>query len=219
MYQPAHFQESRPDALQQLIHDYPLGTLITMGSDGLNANHLPFELLPAAGQHGVLRAHVARANSVWRDFDPNIETLCVFQGAKAYVTPSWYASKAEHGKVVPTYNYMVVHAYGKLVIRDDRDWLLAFLSELTARHEQNLPKPWKVGDAPEDYIDSMLKAIVGIELEITRIVGKWKVSQNRAPQDRLGVLAGLRANADQDSHDMADALAGLLALNQTKASS
>lgn len=195
MYIPAHFAETRPAIMHALIGAHPLGTLVTLGSAGLDANHLPFEIDPTAtpgAPLGTLRAHVARANPVWRDFRPDLDSLVIFQGPQAYITPTWYAeSKPTHGKVVPTWNYCVVHAHGPLVIRDDREWLRGMVTRLTQRFESTRPAPWAVADAPADFIDQQLAAIVGIEIPLTRLAGKWKVSQNRPAADRAGVVAGL----------------------------
>ena len=204
MYIPRHFEETRVDVLHQLIRDEPFGALVTLGSDGLEANHLPFELDAAAGPFGMLRGHVSRANAVWRDSNPAVEALAIFQGPQRYVTPSWYPTKAETGKVVPTWNYVVVHAYGPLRFVEDPAWLLAHVARLTARHEEGRERPWQVSDAPEDYIAGLVRGIVGFELPVTRLAGKWKVSQNRGEADRAGVTTGLRADADPASAAMAD---------------
>jgi transcriptional regulator len=185
MYVPSHFEESRLDVLHGLIIDHPLGTLITHGSEGLDANHLPFELDVGMGQHGLLRAHVARNNPLWQMIGDGDEVLVVFQAENAYVSPNWYPSKLETGKQVPTWNYRVVHAHGRITIHDDEKHVRGLVARLTRRHEASEPAPWKMGDAPKDYIDAMLKAIVGIDIEITRLVGKFKLSQNRTVRDRL----------------------------------
>jgi transcriptional regulator len=207
MYLPAHFEEKRLDVLHELMQAHPFGTLVTLGADGLNANHIPFELVNDGPAFGVLRAHVARANPVWRDFSVDVEAMAIFQGPHAYITPSWYPSKQEHGKAVPTWNYMVVHAYGPLKVIDDAEWLRGLVTRLTDRHEgeRTGKEPWKVTDAPADYIDKMLSAIVGIEIPVTQLVGKWKVSQNQPEANRKGVEAGLRALGDAASVAMADA--------------
>ncbi len=193
MYLPAHFAESRADVLHGLIRSHPLGLLVTQNGDGsVDANDIPFVLDAAHDPgHGVLRGHVARANPLWRTARSDVDSLVVFQGPQGYVSPAWYPSKAEHGKVVPTWNYVVVQARGALRAIDDRDWLRAFVTRLTERHESDRPAPWAVSDAPADYIDTMLGAIVGIEMVVTSLVGKWKVSQNRPLADREGVAAGL----------------------------
>ena len=193
MYLPAHFAESRAEVLHALIRSHPLGLLVTQNGDGsIAANDIPFVLDASDdGSPGVLRAHVARANPLWRTARGDVESLVVFQGPQGYVSPAWYPDKAEHGKVVPTWNYVVVQARGALRAIDDRGWLRAFVTRLTDRHEGPRPAPWAVTDAPADYVDTMLGAIVGIEMPVTSLVGKWKVSQNRPPADREGVAQGL----------------------------
>jgi transcriptional regulator len=203
MYVPSHFAETRTDMLHQLIREYPLGVLVTLGSGGLNANHIPFEIDPEPTPFGTLRGHVARANPVWREVSTDVEALMVFQGPQAYITPSWYPTKQETGKVVPTYNYIVVHAYGPLRAVEDPAWLRDFVERLTNRYEVARAEPWKITDAPRDYIEHMLGAIVGIEIPVTRLIGKWKASQNRPPGDRDGVIRGLREIVDTDATTMA----------------
>jgi len=194
MYLPQHFEETRPDVLHELIRAQPLGLLVTMNDAGLQANPVPFILDPdPAGGPGILRAHVARANPLWRETRGDVDALVVFQGPQAYVSPNWYPSKAEHGKAVPTWNYVMVQARGPLRAIDDAAWVRAFVTRLTTRHEAVQAKPWAVTDAPPDYIDTMTRAIVGIELTLTALTGKWKVSQNRSAADRVGVANGLRA--------------------------
>ena len=206
MYLPPLFEETRVEVKHELVRRHPLGTLVTLGATGLEANHVPFALDPEPGPLGTLRAHVARANPVWRDISDKTEALVVFQGPQAYVTPSWYATKQETGKVVPTYNYIVVHAYGMLRAIDDADWLHRFVGRLTDRFESSREKPWAVGDAPPDFISAQVRAIVGIEIPLTRLVGKWKVSQNRPAVDREGVIAGLRESDDANAIAMAAAV-------------
>ncbi len=193
MYLPAHFAESRAEVLHALIRSHPLGLLVTQNGDGsIAANDIPFVLDASDdGSPGVLRAHVARANPLWRTARGDVESLVVFQGPQGYVSPAWYPGKAEHGRVVPTWNYVVVQARGALRAIDDREWLRAFVTRLTDRHEGPRPAPWAVTDAPADYVDTMLGAIVGIEMPVTSLVGKWKVSQNRPAADREGVAQGL----------------------------
>ncbi|HWK82315.1 MAG TPA: FMN-binding negative transcriptional regulator [Caldimonas sp.] len=210
MYLPAHFAESRPEVLQRLVREHPLGLLVTQGPGGIDANSVPFFLdADPAGGAGILRAHVARANPVWREARGDVESLVVFEGAQTYVSPAWYPSKAEHGKVVPTWNYVMVQARGTVRFIDDAAWLRAFVSRLTDHHERERanqpgqPAPWAVTDAPVDYIDSMLRAIVGLEIVVTSIAGKWKVSQNRVPADRDGVVRGLAGIAGSDAVAMA----------------
>jgi transcriptional regulator len=209
MYLPAHFQEDRLDVLHQLVRNHPLGLLVTMTAGGLEANHIPFMLDTAGTPAGTLRGHVARANPLWQTFSPEVEALVVFQGADAYISPSWYASKQEHGKVVPTWNYAVVHAYGALKVVDDAEWMRPFLERLTDRQETVRPAPWKVGDAPEDFLHTTMRAVVGIEIPVRKLVGKWKVSQNRSKADREGVAAGLGEMADENAQAMAKLVAGI----------
>jgi transcriptional regulator len=189
MYNPPHFREERPEILHQAIAGIAFATLVTQGADGMEANHLPF-LLDA--ERGVLRGHVARANPVWKEARTTREALVIFLGPDAYVTPSWYATKAATGKVVPTWNYLAVHARGTLEFFDDAARLRTLVTDLTRTHEAGRARPWTVSDAPSGYIDTMLRAIVGVELTITRLEGKWKLSQNRDAADREGVRAGLR---------------------------
>jgi transcriptional regulator len=204
MYLPRHFDESRVDVLHGLIHAHPLGALVTLTAGGLDANHIPFEVDPEPAPFGTLRGHVARANPVWRDLTPDVEALVIFQGPDIYVSPAWYPTKQETGKVVPTWNYAVVHAHGRPRFIDDREWLRGFVTALTNRHESGRPDPWQVTDAPADYVESMLGAIVGLEIPITRLVGKWKMSQNRPAQDRGGVVDGLRREGGQAGATIAD---------------
>jgi transcriptional regulator len=169
----------------------------------LVVNHLPLVLDSDRGPFGTLRCHVARSNPVWKGASTQIESVVVFQGPQAYITPSWYPAKLEHGKVVPTWNYAVVHAHGTPRIVDDTEWLRAHVTELTRVNESEREVPWLVTDAPSTYVDTLLKAIVGIEIPIARLEGKWKASQNRAVADRLGVVAGLSERGDEDSQQMA----------------
>jgi transcriptional regulator len=184
------YQEERLPVLHKLMEDQPFASLITMGSSGLFATHLPM-VLEQKGTLGRLRGHVSRANTQWRDYTPSVEALAIFSGPQHYITPSWYREKQESGKVVPTWNYAVVHAYGHLKVVEDGDWLLAHLQKLTDIHEAGSRNPWKVSDAPGDYIGSQIKGIVGLEMDIVRLEGKWKVSQNRSAEDRSGVVRGL----------------------------
>ncbi len=190
MYLPAHFEQKDAQALQALMREHPLATLVTTAADGLTADHVPLEY---DAERRTLRGHVARANPLWRHADGQ-PVLAVFSGAQAYVSPSWYPSKAATHKVVPTWNYAVVHAHGRLRAVDDAPWLRALVGRLTDHFEatrRTPPEPWSVADAPEDYIAQMLRAIVGIEIEVERLIGKFKLSQNRSEADRLGVAAGL----------------------------
>ncbi|MEO6364259.1 MAG: FMN-binding negative transcriptional regulator [Caldimonas sp.] len=197
MYLPGHFAESRPEVLHAFVEAHPFGLLVTNSVDGqLDSNGIPF-LLDAdpAGGPGILRGHVARANPLWQAGRAEGESLVVFQGPHAYVSPSWYPTKSEHGKVVPTWNYCMVQARGPVRAIEDAAWLHAFVSRLTDRHEQGRAGPWAVSDAPADYVTSMLRAIVGIEIVLVALTGKWKVTQNRSAADREGVARGLVAEA------------------------
>ena len=196
MYLPPHFDERRPEMLQALVRRHPLGLLVTQSADGtLAADPIPWLLdLEADGSH-TLRGHVARANPVWQQARRDTDALVVFQGPQAYVSPSLYPSKAEHGKVVPTWNYIVLQARGRFEAIDDADWKRALVTRLTERFEAPRAAPWAVTDAPADYVTTMLRAIVGIELRVHTLTGKWKTSQNRSAADRAGVRAGLRADA------------------------
>jgi transcriptional regulator len=198
MYVPKHFEETSVEVLHELIRAHPLGALVTSSSNGLNANHIPFIVHPEPEPYGTLRGHIARANPLWRDFSLGVESLVIFQGPEAFISPSWYRTKTETGKVVPTWNYAVVHAHGALRIVDDRAWLSGLVEQLTNRNEAERPNPWKVTDAPAAFIAQMLGAIIGLEIPIARLVGKWKVSQNRPARDREGVVEGLMRE-DRDS--------------------
>lgn len=192
MHCPSMFREERPDVLHGLIAAHPLATLITCGSNGLMANLIPFTL-HAGGEHGILRAHLARGNKQLDALREGGEALVVFQGPECYVTPAWYPSKAEHGKVVPTWNFTMVQIRGTPKVFDDAAWVRAQVEEMTRNHEQQREHPWALADAPDEFVAAQLMAIVGIEIPILAIEGKWKVSQNRLPVDRQGVIDGLRA--------------------------
>jgi transcriptional regulator len=204
MYQPPHHREDRLEVQHALIRAHPLGLLVTMGASGLVANPIPFVLESSVGPFGLLKAHLSRANDQWRDIDPKIEALVVFQGAERYITPSWYATKRETGKVVPTWNYAIVQASGPMQVVEDRAWLAAQIAALTRSQEERRAEPWAVGDAPPPFVEAQIKGIVGIEIPIARIEGKWKVSQNRPAADRQGVVEGLRSADDAASLEMAD---------------
>ncbi|MFT4039729.1 MAG: FMN-binding negative transcriptional regulator [Thermomicrobiales bacterium] len=203
VYLPEHFAEHDRAASHSLIETHPLGLLITLGSDGLAANHIPFVLDPDAGDYGRLLGHVARNNAVWRDHDPEQGALVVFQSAEGYISPNWYPTKQEAHQVVPTWNYAVVHASGPLIVHDDEKWLRGQAGRLTKMMEAPQPQPWKMADAPRDYLTMMLSNIVGIEIPITRLIGKTKAGQNRVPIDREGAIAGLRATTDPGDAAMA----------------
>jgi transcriptional regulator len=180
------------DARFSLIEQHALGAWVLQGDDGLVANHIPFLLDRTRGPHGTLLGHVARANPVWRSLATAAPSLVIFQGPQSYITPNWYPGKAEHGKVVPTWDYAVVHAHGVARAIEDRDWMMDMLERLTNAQEAPQPAPWRVGDAPADYIDKLLRAIVGIEIPIARLEGKLKASQDEAVRDRIGTVEGLR---------------------------
>jgi len=201
MYLPPHFDETRPEVLRELIAAHPLAALVTMGPDGLTANHLPMLFDPEPTP--TLRGHLARANPQWQNFQPGIEALAIFQGPQAYISPNWYPTKQEHGRVVPTWNYAAVHVYGKLTVFSEPDRLRTFLDRLTATHEATQPTPWTPADAPPEFIDNLLRGIVGIELSISRIEGKWKMSQNQPTENREGAASSLETNPDCQSRDVA----------------
>jgi transcriptional regulator len=192
MYQPAHFQQTDTAVWQTLVHTQPFATLVTPAGAGFTADHLPLEFDAASNR---LQGHVARANPLWREAQGR-EVLAIFHGPQAYITPAWYAAKQEHGKVVPTWNYAVVHLHGRLEAGGDTTWLRGLVERLTTRHEAARAQPWAVADAPADYIEQMLKAIVGIRIEVTRVEAKWKLSQNRSAADRAGVAQGLADGGD-----------------------
>ncbi|MFZ2406065.1 MAG: FMN-binding negative transcriptional regulator [Methylobacter sp.] len=203
MYIPTQFEQLDVEVMHELIRNRPLATLVTLGANGINANHIPLHLEPTAEPFGVLRGHIARANPLWRDLAADVETLAIFHGPDAYISPSWYATKQETGKVVPTWNYAVVHAYGTLRIIDDAVWVRAQLEALTQQNEAAFPEPWAVSDAPEEFTEKLLEAAVGIEMVITRLTGKWKVSQNQPPQNRRSVIQGLNAGGQDEAVAMA----------------
>jgi transcriptional regulator len=193
VYVPAHFEESDPDRLHALIARHPLGILVTHGASGLDANHLPFELQVREGSLGALHTHVARSNAVWKDIASGDEVLVVFRAADAYISPNWYPSKHEQHRQVPTWNYMVVHAHGRVAVHDDERHLRALVGRLTKQHEAAEPRPWRMGDSPQAFISDMLASIVGLEIEITRLVGKFKLGQNKEARDVLGAADALKA--------------------------
>lgn len=203
---PAHFEETRSEALHALMREHPFATLVAHGDDGLSANHLPLHFAAGVGSCGALQGHVARANPLWRNA-AQTEVLAIFHGPQAYVTPSWYATKHADGKAVPTWNYVVVHARGRLRVIDDPAWLRGQLETLVAQHEAGFAEPWQISDAPPDYIDKMLAAIVGIEIVISGLSGKWKTSQNQPEINRAGVVTGLREQGTDDALQMAELVA------------
>lgn len=203
MYIPQQFEEPRVDAMHELIRAYPLATLVTHSSGELNANHIPVYLSGSPAPYGALHGHIARANPLLGEIAEGIETLAIFQGPDSYITPSWYATKKETGKVVPTWNYAVVHAYGVLRVVDNASWLRAQLDALTEHNESSFPEPWAVSDAPPEHIERIMAAIVGVEMVITKLLGKWKVSQNQPTQNQVSVISGLKASSIPESEAMA----------------
>ena len=197
MYVPAHFNEPHKDVLHSLIVQNPFGTLITYGKSGLDANHIPLELAPDEGELGVLHAHVARSNPLWENVVDGDEVLVVFHAGDAYISPTWYPSKHETHRQVPTWNYVVVHAHGRIAIRDDEKYVRGVIARLTRRHEATQPAPWKMGDAPAEYIDTLVKSIVGVQIDITRLVGKSKLSQNKDARDMKGAGEALKARGNR----------------------
>jgi len=193
MYIPAHFLETRPEALQRIMREHPLGMLVTHASAGLDADHLPFEFDAGAGAHGALIAHVARANTLWQRCPTGTPVMVVFRGAEAYISPNWYPSKHEAHRQVPTWNYEVVHAHGTITVQDDERFVRRVLAQLTRRHEATEPRPWKMGNSEPEFIDTMLRNIVGLEIAIASLVGKVKLSQNREVRDRLNAADTLDA--------------------------
>ena len=194
MYIPADYNEPNPDAMRELIVQHPFGSLITHGERGLDANHIPFELMPGDGGLGELHAHLARANPVCQDVANGDEVLVIFRAGDAYISPNWYPSKQATHREVPTWNYRVVHAHGRITVCDDEQFVRGVVARLTRTHEASQPVPWKMGDAPKDYIDTMLQSIVGLRIEITRLVGKRKLGQNKAEADIRGAGEALVAD-------------------------
>lgn len=204
MYLPKHFEVSHVAPLHDLIRQRPLATVVTLGTNGLNANPVPLHLSADPAPYGTLRGHVARANPLLADLEEGRPVLAVFHGPEHYITPSWYPTKSEHGKVVPTWNYTVVQAHGTMRAIDDPAWLQEQLEHFTRQHESTLPHPWSIHDAPPVYIDQMIRAVVGIEMVVDRLVGKWKISQNQSPQNRDSVARHLRESGQADAAWMAE---------------
>lgn len=203
MYQPDHFRVDDPAQMHALMRSRPFAALISNGRTGLYASHLP-TVLRDEGPYGVIECHLARPNPHWKDLAAGDESLMIFQGPNSYITPGWYPSKAEHGRVVPTWNFAVVHAYGRPEVMTDRDWLLRHVTELTSQQERSSATPWAVSDAPAAYLDVMVRGIVGFRFAITRLEGKWKMSQNREMQDRVGVVDGLNKRNDGNDRETAE---------------
>lgn len=194
MYIPEQFTESNIGKLQEFIRARCFATVVTMTSNGLNANHIPLLLNESPGPYGSLQGHIARVNPIIDDYQPGLEALAIFNGPDCYISPNWYSTKKENARVVPTWNYMVVHAYGNLRRIDNRDWLLNNITALTECNEASLKKPWAISDAPAEFIETLLDSIVGFEMRITRLIGKYKVSQNQPIQNQASVAAELRQN-------------------------
>lgn len=191
MYIPRAFQETRIPVMHDFIDAHPFATVVSVAASGLTASHIPLVLERGGTELGVLRGHLSRANPQWRELSPEVEVLAIFGGPHHYISPSWYPEKSETGKVVPTWNYSVVHVYGRVTIYEDGDWLQRHLTALTDIHEGPMPTPWRVTDAPEQFVRAMVKGIVGLELNVTRLEGKWKASQNRSEGDQRGAAEGL----------------------------
>jgi transcriptional regulator len=207
MYLPSHFEETRSEVLRAFMREHPLGTIVVSDGGSLSADHVPLHLRPDQGPRGTLIGHVARANPLWRKAatagDGGLDALVLFQGTQHYISPGWYASKAKDGRVVPTWNYAVVHVHGRMKPMDDGAWLRGMLEELTGLHEAGRSPPWRMDDAPEDYVAKMMRAIVGIEIEILGLVGKFKLSQNKSAQDQDSMIHGLLADGSPEAAEMA----------------
>jgi transcriptional regulator len=198
MYRPPHFRENDPATLAAFVDAHPLAVLVGIGPSGIVANHIPLIRLETPGEHMILRGHVARANDFWKTTAAESSVLAIFGGLDRYISPAWYPTKAETGEVVPTWNYSVVHAHGRITFTQDAGWLRTLVEALTNRHEGVRPVPWKVSDAPSEYLDRMLKAIVGFEIVVEKLEGKFKASQNRTERERAGVISGLTADGDSE---------------------
>jgi len=209
MYTPKAFEVTELPMLHAAMKASELATLVTITTNGLVATHLPLLLDEARGEYGTLTGHVSRANVQWRETDPNAEALIVFLGLDSYISPNWYPAKQETGRVVPTWNYAAIHAYGRITFIEDPEWLRTMVTDLTRKHEASFPAPWQVTDAPAVYIDSQLKAIVGFEFQIVRLEGKQKFNQNRSVEDRLGVIQGLRELEDERKTQVAELMEGI----------
>jgi transcriptional regulator len=209
MYTPKAFEVTDLPMLHAAMKQSELATLVTITANGLVATHLPLLLDETRGAYGTLTGHVSRANVQWRETDPDAEALIIFLGLDSYVTPNWYPAKQETGRVVPTWNYAAIHAYGCITFIEDPEWLRTMVTDLTKKHEASFPAPWQVSDAPAVYIDSQLKAIVGFEFQILRLEGKQKFNQNRSVEDRLGVIHGLRELEDERKTQVAELMEGI----------
>ena len=209
MYTPKAFEVTDLPMLHAAMKESELATLVTITTNGLLATHLPLLLDETRGEYGTLTGHVSRANVQWRETDPNAEALIIFLGLDSYISPNWYPAKQETGRVVPTWNYAAIHAYGRITFIEDPEWLRTMVTDLTRKHEASFPAPWQVTDAPAVYIDSQLKAIVGFEFQIVRLEGKQKFNQNRSVEDRLGVIQGLREVEDERKTSVAELMEGI----------
>lgn len=203
MYLPKQFAETEAGVLHGLMRERPFATLVVLTSEGLSVDHIPLLVDETGGSFGVLRGHVARANPILKAEPLDTDAVAIFHGPDHYITPSWYPTKQETGKVVPTWNYVVVHAYGRLTFIDDESWLRLLVNQLTQQHEAQRDPSWAVADAPEDFVASQLRAVVGIEMPIARLVGKWKLGQNRPEADRSGMIEGLRSENDSTASALA----------------
>ena len=204
MYIPKANEETRLPVLHDFLRAHPFATLVTMGNAGMIGTHLPLVLEDDGSEFGLLKGHISRANTQWKDINTSIDALAIFAGDHHYITPNWYPSKHQDGKQVPTWNYVVTHCYGPLKFIEDPQWLLAHLETLTTIHEASSPIPWKIADAPPEFIKALLNGIIGLELPVRKIEGKWKLSQNRSQQDRQGVVEGLTQLDTPESLAMSD---------------
>jgi transcriptional regulator len=203
MYLPKHFEQNDVAVIHELMRAHPLATLVTLGSGGLNANHIPLHVCAEPAPLGTLRGHVARANPMWNDFRADVAALAVFRGPQAYISPSWYPTKTQTGRVVPTWNYLAAHACGPLRIIDDPAWVRDLLQTLTTEHEAAQANPWSMRDAPEEFVAKMVAGVVGIEIVISSLTGKYKASQNQPSENRAGVVHALRAQHTDEARAMA----------------
>ena len=208
MYSPTHFKQHDTEAMFELIREFPLATLVIRTAKGIAVNHIPMLLSTGSGDDIRLSGHIPRSNPVWRDHVAGSMAIAVFHGPQAYITPSWYASKKQHGRVVPTWNYTTVHAHGHPAFMHDDRWLMSHLDQLTKQLESSFDHPWAVSDAPSDFTDKLITHLVGIEIPVRELVGKWKVSQNRPAEDRAGVAEGLKSDRDSGRQLMSDLVAG-----------
>ena len=207
IYLPPHFEQTDPQQVADLIAAFPLATIVTSSAGELVANHIPMQFSKHPGESGSLQGHIARNNDLWRQDVTGSESLAIFQSPDAYISPNWYPGKQEHHRVVPTWNYAVVHVYGKLIFHDDEKWLRGVIGKLTKSSEAPQPQPWYMGEAPRDFLSEQLGMIVGVELRIERIIAKWKMSQNRTAIDRSGVIAALETTASPAAQWIAETIA------------